>query len=91
MVSAVHLFIFEFDTFRMMERRMLGNSIQEIATVSSYLYLLMAASYFRQASRTRHSHLRNALRDSGRECLTNAHRVVPVQARPAKWTRSSHI
>jgi hypothetical protein len=91
MVPTVRLFIFNFDTFSMMEGRMFGNSIQDSAAAPSFLYLMMAASYFRQASRTRHPHLRHALRDSGHECLTNAHRVVPAHACSDKWTRSAHI
>jgi hypothetical protein len=91
MVPTDRLFIFLSDTFRMMVGRMFGNSIQDSAAAPSFFYLMMAASYFRQASRTRHPHLRNALSDSGREFLTHAHCVVPAHACPDKWTRSSHI
>ena len=44
---------------------------------SSFLYLLLAASYFRQASRSRHSHVRRALRDLGREYIMKSHGVAP--------------
>ena len=46
----------------------------------SFLYLVMAATYFRQASRTRQPHVRDALRDLGREYASNARRVGPVHA-----------
>jgi hypothetical protein len=59
---------------------MFGKSIQGSATEPSFLYLMMAASYFRQASRTRQPHMRDALRDFGREYVSNARRVVPVHA-----------
>ena len=62
---------------------MFGNSIQCGVAEPSFLYLMMAAAYFRQASHTRHPHVRGALRDLGREYLTNAHRVVPAYAYPA--------
>jgi hypothetical protein len=61
---------------------MFGNSVQGNVGEPSFLYLMMAASYFRQASRTRQPHLRNALRDLGREYVSNAGRVVPVHACP---------
>jgi hypothetical protein len=49
--------------------------------------LVMAATCFRQASHTRHPHVRCALRDLGHEYLTNAHRVVPAHACPASGLR----
>jgi hypothetical protein len=45
----------------------------------SFLYLMLAAGYFRRASRSRHPHMRGALRDLGRECLTNAHGAARAQ------------
>jgi hypothetical protein len=80
MASTAPLFIFSYEAFPMMERKMFGNSIQGGAAEPSFLYLMMAATYFRQASRTRHLHVRRALRDIGREYLTNADRVVPAHA-----------
>jgi hypothetical protein len=59
---------------------MFGKPAQDSAAAPSFFYLMMAASYYRQATRTRHPHLRHALRDSGREYLTSARRVVPVHA-----------
>jgi len=59
---------------------MFRNSIQGSAAEPSFLYLVMAATYFRQASRTRQPHVRNALRDLGREYVSNARRVVSVHA-----------
>ena len=44
---------------------------------SSFLYLMLAASYFRQATRSRHSHVRRALRDLGREYIMKSHGVAP--------------
>jgi hypothetical protein len=67
----------------MVEAHMFGNSIQGSVAEPSFLYLMMAATYFRQASHTRQLHMRDALRDLGREYLTNAHRVVPAHACPA--------
>ena len=61
---------------------MFGNVSQSSVAEPSFLYLMMAASYFRQASRTRRSHVRNTLRDLGREYVINADRTVPVHARP---------
>jgi hypothetical protein len=66
----------------MVEAHMFGNSVQGGVAEPSFLYLVMAATYFRQASRTRHPHVRNTLRDLGREYVTNADRMVPVHARP---------
>jgi hypothetical protein len=91
MVSTVRLFIFRRDTFPMVEGFMFGKLVQDSPAAPSFLYLMMAAAYFRQASHTRHRHLRHALRDSGREYLTNAHRVVPAYGCPGRWTRFSHI
>jgi hypothetical protein len=62
---------------------MFGNSIQDRAATPSFLYLMMAATYFRQASHTRHPNVRGVSRDLGREYLTNAHRAVPAHACPA--------
>jgi hypothetical protein len=64
----------------MVEAYMSGNSIQGSVAEPSFLYLVMAATYFRQASRTRQPHMRDALRDLGREYVSNARRVVPVRA-----------
>ena len=63
---------------------MVGNSIQGSVAEPSFLYLMMAATYFRQARRTRHAHVRNTLRDLGREYVINARRMVPVHARPGR-------
>ena len=68
---------------------MFGKSIQGGGVESSFLYLMMAATYFRQASRTRHPNVRDALRELGREYLTNARRVVPVDACAAEGATSS--
>jgi hypothetical protein len=62
---------------------MFGNSIQDRAATPSFLYLMMAATYFRQASHTRHPNVRGVSRDLGPEYLTNAHRAVPAHACPA--------
>jgi hypothetical protein len=64
----------------MVEAHMFGNSIQGSVAEPSFLYLMMAATYFRQARRTRHAHVREALRDLGREYVTNARRVAPERA-----------
>jgi hypothetical protein len=61
---------------------MFGNSSQGGVAELSFLYLMLAATYFRQASRARHRHVRDALRDLGREYVSNAHRVVVVYACP---------
>lgn len=68
---------------------MFGKSTQDSAA-PPFFYLMMAAAYFRQATHTRHRHLRH--RDSGREHptnahqhLTNAHRVVPPHGSPGRW------
>jgi hypothetical protein len=81
---ASQLFIFSRDTFLTKEAPMFGNSIQGSVAESSFLYLMMAATYFRQASRARHPHVRDALRDLGREYVTNAHRVAPVHTCPGR-------
>lgn len=49
---------------------------RDTVTEVSFLYLMLAASYFRQASRSRHSHVRRALRDLGREYITKSHDVA---------------
>ena len=67
---------------------MFGNSTQGNVAEPSFLYLMMAATYFRQASSTRHPHVRDALRDLGREYATNAHRAFPVPACPASGLHS---
>jgi hypothetical protein len=74
--------IFEHDTFPMVEAYMFDNPAQGNVAEPSFLYMVMAATYFRQASRTRQPHVRKALRDFGREYLSNARRVVPVRACP---------
>lgn len=61
---------------------MFGNSSRGNVAEPSFLYLVMAATYFRQASRMRQPHIRDALRDLGRECVSNARRVVPLHACP---------
>jgi hypothetical protein len=66
----------------MVEAQMFGNSIQGSVAEPSFLYLMMAAAYFRQARRTRHPHVRHALRDLGRDYVSNAGRAVPVHAYP---------
>jgi len=68
----------------MVEAHMFGNSIQVSVAEPSFLYLIVAATYFRQASRTRQPLVRDALRDLGREYVTNADRMVPVQACPGR-------
>jgi hypothetical protein len=73
-----------------MDARMFDDSIQEGVAAPSFLYLMMAATYFRKASRARHPNVRDALRDLGREYLTNAHRVVPADACTGKGTASSY-
>jgi hypothetical protein len=61
---------------------MFGNSTQGSPAEPSFLYLVMAATYFRQASRTRQPQVREALRGLGREYVSNARRVVPMHACP---------
>jgi len=61
---------------------MFGKSTQDSAA-PSFFYLMMAAAYFRQATHTRHRHLPR--RATGREHLTNAHRVVPPHGSPGRW------
>ena len=61
---------------------MFGDSSQSCVAEPSFLYLVMAATCFRQATRTRRSHVRNTLRDLGREYVINADRMVPVHAGP---------
>ena len=63
---------------------MFANASQSSGEEPSFLYLMMAATYFRQASRTRRPHVRNALRDLGREYVNNADRMVPVHLRPGR-------
>jgi hypothetical protein len=89
MASTVRLSISNSGTFPMMEGHMFGKSTQDSAA-PPFFYLMMAAAYFRQATHTRHRHLRH--RDSGREHptnahqhLTNAHRVVPPHGSPGRW------
>jgi len=82
MASTVRLSISNSGTFPMMEGHMFGKSTQDSAA-PSFFYLMMAAAYFRQATHTRHRHLPH--RDSGREHLTNAHRVVPAHGSPGRW------
>ena len=61
---------------------MFGNSVQGGVAEPSFLYLVMAATYFRQARHTHQPHVRKALRDFGREYVANARRVVPVYSCP---------
>ena len=63
---------------------MFGNSSQGSVAEPSFLYLVMAATYFRQANRMRRPHVRNTLRDLGREYVIIADRMVPVHARPGR-------
>ena len=63
---------------------MFDNSAQGNVAEPSFLYLVMAATYFRQASRTRRHYVRNTLRNLGREYVINADRMVPVHARPGR-------
>jgi hypothetical protein len=72
----------------MVEAHMFGNSIQGNVAEPSFLYLMMAATYFRQAKRTRHPHVRDALRDLGRDYVSNARRLVPVHAYPGSEPHS---
>jgi hypothetical protein len=81
--------MFKDDTFPMVEALMFDNSVQGSIAGPSFLYLLMAATYFRQASHTRHPHLRDALRDLGREYVSNARRVAPVYA--CSGSRRHHL
>jgi hypothetical protein len=61
-----------------MEECMFYESMEDAAADPSFLYLMLAATYFRQASRSRHSHVRRALRDLGREYLMKSHGVSPT-------------
>jgi hypothetical protein len=76
--------IFNHDTFSMVEAPMFGNSSQNSVAEPSFLYLVMAATCFRQASRTRRPHVRNTLRDLGREYVINTDRWARVHARPGR-------
>ncbi len=51
---------------------MFGKSIQSNTAEPSFFYLLIAATSFQQADRTRHPHAADALRDIGREYLAKA-------------------
>jgi hypothetical protein len=66
----------------MVEAYVFDNSVQGNVAEPSFLYLVMAATYFRPASRARQPIMRDALLDFGREYASNAHRVVPVHAYP---------
>ena len=66
---------------------MFDNSAQGDVAEPSFLYLVMAATYFRQASHTRQPHVRKALRDFGREYVNNAGRVVTVYSCPVSGRR----
>ena len=57
---------------------MFGKSIQSNTAKPSFFYLLIAATSFQRAGRTRHPHAGDALRDIGREYLAKAGRVVPT-------------
>jgi hypothetical protein len=61
---------------------MFGNSSLGGIAELSFLYPVIAATYFLQASRTHRSHVRNALRNLDRECVIDADRMVPMHARP---------
>jgi hypothetical protein len=74
LVTTAQLFIYNSYTFPMMEVRMFGNSIQGGVAEPSFLYLTMAAAYFRQASRTRHPYVRDALGGTGRYNLARRDR-----------------
>jgi hypothetical protein len=72
----------------MVEAYMFDNSVQGNVAEPSFLYLVMAATYFRQARRTRQPHVRDALLDFGRDYVSNARRVVPVHACAAEGATS---
>jgi hypothetical protein len=55
-----------------MEGHMFGKSIQSNTAEPSFFYLLIAATSFQRAGRTRHPHAGDALRDIGREYLAKA-------------------
>jgi hypothetical protein len=68
----------------MVEAYMFRNSISGSVAEPSFLYLLLAATYFRQARRTRRPHMRDALHDLGREYASNADRMIPGRACPGR-------
>ena len=55
-----------------MEGHMFGKSIQSNTAKPSFFYLLIAATNFQRAGRTRHPHAGDALRNIGREYLAKA-------------------
>jgi len=61
-----------------MEGHMFGKSIQSSTAEPSFFYLMIAATCFRRAARTRHPNAGGALRDIGREYLAKAGRVIPT-------------
>lgn len=63
--------------FQMMEEHMFCELMEDTAAEPSFLYLMLAASYFRQASRSRHSHVRRSLRELGHEYLRRSQGVAP--------------
>ena len=74
--------IFIYDTFPNGGGTNVWQFESELRRGTIILYLVMAATYFRQATRARRSHVRNTLRDLGREYAINADRKVPVHERP---------
>ena len=60
---------------------MFGKSIQSSMAEPSFFYLMMAATCFRRAARTRHSTAAGALRDIGRAYLTKEARGLPTRGR----------
>jgi hypothetical protein len=70
-----------------MEAHVFGTSIHSGTAAPSFLYLMIAATYFRHASHTRHPQVRGASRDLGHEYLTNTYRVGSALACPASGPR----
>lgn len=62
-----------------MEAHMFCYLPKDKAGESSFLYLMLAASYFRQATQSRHSHIRRALRDLGREYIMKSYGAAPIR------------
>jgi hypothetical protein len=63
-----------------MEGNMFGESIPSSTAAPSFFYLLMAATCFRRAGRTRHPSRRGALRHIGYEYLAQASLLHPLPA-----------
>jgi hypothetical protein len=60
---------------------MFDKSSQSSAAEPSFYHLMLAATYFRRAARSRHPNEGRALRDIGREYLAKAGRAVPARER----------